>query len=331
MQKNFINKYEYIQNDLQEQKTKKAFSLAIISSIIFLALFLLEPLLFGYLFNTLFKYYPALDNEVFRCSANIIISALTIFIPFLILAKKAKIRFLDSFKVNPEVPKKFWFYIPFTIGVGFFIGAVLSILFKDNLFKRFYEIEGRLPVTTAGIILTYISVAFIPAIFEEWAFRGVLLRSLKPYGKVFALVVSSVIFGCMHISPPRIIFATVFGLLVGFIYIKTSSIWYGALIHLVNNTISVTTGYAAYFKGEESTEIIIISLIIWGLIICGIVGFIHFKNKGYFHTRTMHHITPPDKPKLLNSQYASITFFNGYTILFVLFYFATLIVQFYID
>jgi len=155
-----------------------------------------------------------------------------------------------------------------------------------------------------------------------------------PYGKVFALIVSSVVFGTMHIGPNRVVFATGFGLLAGFLYIKTGTIWYGALIHLVNNAFSITAGFAAQkainIEMEEIFETALIGIIVIGLIVTGVIGLVYFFRNKYFRIKTMHHITPPDKPKLIRSQYSVIAFLNGFTVFFIFLYIVTMIFEFFV-
>jgi membrane protease YdiL (CAAX protease family) len=210
-------------------------------------------------------------------------------------------------------------YIPFTIGAGYSVNFIVRLIFGDWL-ERFTESESQLPDTTAGIILYFVMIAVLPAVFEEWAFRGVLLRSLLPYGKLFALTVSSVMFGLMHINPPQVLFATCFGLLAGFIYIKTGSIWYGSVIHLLNNAFSALTGFAVANKGVESAETVFLTMLAIGAMVCFIVGLVIFIRSGFFHTGVMHSVTPPDRPKLFVKQYFSLSFANVFSVLFIIFY-----------
>lgn len=271
-----------------------------------------------------------ISTEAFSYCFSIFIYLVTIILPFSLLAKKTGIHAKQALAVNTNCPKKFWLYIPFTIGTGYSVNFAVRLIFGD-LLKKFTETEASVPSTTAGIILYFVMIAVMPAIFEEWAFRGVLLRSLLPYGNMFALVVSSVTFGLMHVNPPQAVFAVCFGLLAGFIFIKTGSIWYGAIIHMLNNAISALMGIAVSNRGEESAETIILSIIVIGIIICFIVGLIFFIRSKFFNTGVMHSITPPDKPKLSVKQYFSLSFANVFTILFLVFYAVTLLLRFYME
>ena len=265
----------------------------------------------------------------------ILFSIMLNFVPFLILAKILKIKVSEGFSVNTEVPKKFWLYLPFTIGAGFITNIVVNLL-VGRFLERFTETESHIPHTVAGILLYFVLVAFVPAIFEEWAFRGILLRSLTPYGKGLALVVSSVIFGFMHIGPQRVVFATVFGLLAGFIYMKTGTIWYGVLIHLINNAFVLTVGYASNLGGDITEELIsgeflFLAMVMLAFMIFAIVGIIYFSTKKYFRLPVMRYINPPDKPKLTGKQLTQAVLLNGTTVAFICLYVISIAALYFSD
>ena len=85
------------------------------------------------------------------------------------------------------------------------------------------------------IILLIISLAVTPALVEEFLFRGCILHALMPYGKGIAIVGSAILFGLMHQNPLQILYTTVGGMIMGYAYVKSESIWVGVLIHFINN------------------------------------------------------------------------------------------------
>ena len=89
------------------------------------------------------------------------------------------------------------------------------------------------------IILLFVSMAIVPAVAEEFLFRATVLSNLKPYGKVMAVVGSSFLFALMHQNPYQLIYTMVAGLVMGYAYVKTGSIWCPMLIHFFNNALSV--------------------------------------------------------------------------------------------
>ena len=89
------------------------------------------------------------------------------------------------------------------------------------------------------LILAIISTALVPALCEEYLFRGVILTNLLPYGKTSAVFISAILFGFMHQNPGQMLYTTVAGVALGLVYIKTKSMWCGVLIHFFNNLYSV--------------------------------------------------------------------------------------------
>ncbi len=84
-------------------------------------------------------------------------------------------------------------------------------------------------------------------IFEELLFRGVLLESLRVrYGIIAAWVISSLLFGIVHLVPAVAVNAAVMGLVLGFAYVSTGSIWAPVILHFINNSISYLLLVAGY-------------------------------------------------------------------------------------
>ncbi|MBO5326661.1 MAG: CPBP family intramembrane metalloprotease [Clostridia bacterium] len=89
------------------------------------------------------------------------------------------------------------------------------------------------------VILMLFTVAVVPAFVEEFLFRGLILSNLLPYGRTTAIFASALLFGVMHQNVEQLLYATVAGLVLGYLYVKTRSIWVCVLLHFVNNFHSV--------------------------------------------------------------------------------------------
>ncbi len=86
---------------------------------------------------------------------------------------------------------------------------------------------------------TVVTVVVMAPLFEEFIFRGILLESLRiRYGVFVAWILSSVIFGLVHLHPTIAVNAAVMGLVLGFIYIATRSLWASIALHAANNAVS---------------------------------------------------------------------------------------------
>ncbi len=77
-------------------------------------------------------------------------------------------------------------------------------------------------------------IALIGPFAEELVYRGFLMNGLKPYGKVFAIVVSAVFFALMHGNLSQIPFAFMCGILLGYTASEYSVIA-STIVHIINN------------------------------------------------------------------------------------------------
>lgn len=100
------------------------------------------------------------------------------------------------------------------------------------------ELMKNIKAANPAIII--LAFAVTPAICEEIAFRGFLLAGFRRRGRVgIAIVLSSLAFGLIHMIPHQVFNATLLGLLLGAICVRTRSIFPGILFHFVYNTLGV--------------------------------------------------------------------------------------------
>ncbi|QEG41164.1 ABC transporter permease subunit/CPBP intramembrane protease [Roseimaritima ulvae] len=102
--------------------------------------------------------------------------------------------------------------------------------------KPMTDMIGSAPLW--NVILLF---ALVPAICEELAFRGFIFSGLiRGGGRMRAVVVTAVMFGASHGLLQQSLAATVMGLLLGWIALRTGSLLPCLLVHFTNNALSVT-------------------------------------------------------------------------------------------
>lgn len=185
------------------------------------------------------------QNPAIQQILQIIISCFMFLIPFSIAAKVSGYR-IDRLILFNKVEKDK--ILPFLfLGVGFCSFANIATTYATAIFEGFgieYNVDfGENPKGLYGFLLSFIATAIVPALVEEFACRGVVLGILKKHGEGFAVITSAIIFGVMHGNFQQIPFATIVGLILGYIYIKTNSIWLCVIVHGINNAISVIFSY----------------------------------------------------------------------------------------
>ncbi len=96
-------------------------------------------------------------------------------------------------------------------------------------------------VSSAPWLSVLFLMAFVPAICEELAFRGFIFGGLvREKGRLRAVVVTALMFGISHGVLQQSIAATVMGILLGWVALRTGSVLPGMLIHFTNNALSVS-------------------------------------------------------------------------------------------
>ncbi len=91
-----------------------------------------------------------------------------------------------------------------------------------------------------SIVITIILVGILGPIAEEIFFRGYILPGfVRRFGVGRALLFSSLIFGSFHIDPGAIVPTFALGMVLGWVYLKTGSIWPAMFAHGLHNTVAV--------------------------------------------------------------------------------------------
>jgi uncharacterized protein len=106
--------------------------------------------------------------------------------------------------------------------------------------------ENFLNVTTlGGFAINLLMIAIIPAIGEEFLFRGVLQKLFHQWTKNihFAVIFSAFLFSAIHMQFYGFIPRFIMGVMLGYTFVWTGSLWVPILIHFVNNSAAVIASY----------------------------------------------------------------------------------------
>lgn len=117
-------------------------------------------------------------------------------------------------------------------------GVVYLYPLDEKMIARL-SVMGEL-INGTPLFYLVLVIALTPAIFEEIAFRGFILRGLLRWkSKASAIVVSSLLFGVAHGFLQQSLTAFVTGLLLGFISYRAGSILPTMVYHFVHNALPV--------------------------------------------------------------------------------------------
>lgn len=82
----------------------------------------------------------------------------------------------------------------------------------------------------------FLTIAVAAPLLEEALMRGIVLDGmLKNYNPWKAIIWSAILFGVLHLNPWQFISAFLMGVVMGYLYWKTKSLWLCIFIHALNN------------------------------------------------------------------------------------------------
>ena len=171
-------------------------------------------------------------------------------------------------KLEPNTPIVILGSIGIVIGAAYINSFMVSFIDFGTLFETD-------PLTSpVRVLMTFISIAVVPALSEEFLFRGCILSNLLPYGKNTAILFSALLFALMHGNFAQFFYTFIAGIVLGAVYVKTDSIWAPTFIHLFNNFYSVIQQflYEQYGKDAQINKILFMldmTVVCFGLAVGG--------------------------------------------------------------
>ncbi|MEL6122937.1 MAG: type II CAAX endopeptidase family protein [Bacteroidota bacterium] len=111
--------------------------------------------------------------------------------------------------------------------------------------------------TPIELISNLLLVGVMAAVGEELIFRGILQKKLSHQwsNPHLAVIISSVVFAGIHMQAERFPALFVLGVLLGYSFHYTRSIWVPIILHLLNNSIQVLAVYASPEEVLDLSEV----------------------------------------------------------------------------
>lgn len=256
----------------------------------------------------------ALDSRGMLYQVLNAVSYIAMFVvPIFVIQKLSKMSTARAFPLKAASPGVVFGAVGISLG-AVVIGSIITGLLYNAVSLTGYEpVYPDMP-TPRGLpanILFFISIAVLPAFFEEFLFRGVIMQSLRPFGDSFALVVSSVLFGIAHGNFIQAPYSIVLGLVMGYFTLYAGSLWPAIAIHFVNNATSVIMQWLTEGTTTAQDEVLATGLFLFRLVI-GASAFIIFKVK----KGSVFYIPPSQYPLKQRSKYR--VFFTAITVIIYL-------------
>ena len=131
------------------------------------------------------------------------------------------------------------FFLLFAIGealmyVGNLVGNYINQIIGTML-GRLPENDIASTIADTPVALIFVYMVVLAPIVEELIFRKLIIDRLSIYGDKSAILFSAVAFGLMHGNLYQFFYATLLGLLLGYVYAKTRNVKYTIFMHTIVN------------------------------------------------------------------------------------------------
>jgi len=136
--------------------------------------------------------------------------------------------------------------------LGFSVAGLLAIWLVGAALEPFLDANGEQGLVpdewdssrAAPFAAFFVTVAVVAPVVEELTYRGLGYSLLAPYGPWIAVAVTGILFGLSHgllVALPILAF---FGLVVGWLRMKTNSVYPSMILHSVFNSVALIVSVA---------------------------------------------------------------------------------------
>ncbi len=152
------------------------------------------------------------------------------------------------------------------------LNAIMNLL---DVTRFFPEYDEMMDIAMGGSpVFLVLTIAILAPVVEELIFRGLVLgHLLTKMKRPAAILLSSLIFGVIHLNPLQIIYAALMGALLAFIYVRSCSIWAAVFAHAGFNLV----GVIAQLFMDEPTAAGYVLMLLYALSVACVVVFIVAK------------------------------------------------------
>ncbi len=169
---------------------------------------------------------------------------LLIFIPALLIIKVGKLSFKEVLSLKATKPINYVTIILASIPIFVLVTLLTQLIniiypFPDHYLESMHQLsilEGR------SFWFILFLIALLPGITEEVMFRGYFIQAFRERGVWYSIITSGILFAILHLDVFRLIPIAVIGIWLGYILMRTGSIFIPITAHIMNNGLALFVG-----------------------------------------------------------------------------------------
>ncbi len=172
-------------------------------------------------------------------------------------------------------------------GVLVLLMAIVFAILPASVAEGYEELSKNLVGDGSTSLFMALSVVIAAPICEEMLFRGLALNYGRRYiNDVSAVVISSILFGCLHLANAghsningvmvQVVYAALLGAVIALVVLKFKSVWAGVFIHFVVNGTGQLLSFVPSDNGMEN----VVSYILMAVGVAATVGAVFMLRRG---------------------------------------------------
>lgn len=200
------------------------------------SLFIVGNILISFIIQLILASFLSTDSTAFLA----VNSCITPLVMFLVIYYQAKIKGYTFSFCWLNKPNIKGISLALLLSVSMFFGlAFINITFADFMDKIGANVSSpQVPLNNIfELIIFIITIAILPAIFEELFFRGLLFSSLNGQKDWVKVLIVSLCFALYHCSITQFFYQFLFGVFLCFLRMQTKSTIPCMITHFVNNFV----------------------------------------------------------------------------------------------
>ncbi|MCD6380560.1 CPBP family intramembrane metalloprotease [bacterium] len=181
-----------------------------------------------------------LNNQIIL---TIILPGLLAFVlPLYFLARRLSYGFLNEYRIKAPNLSTTWVVLLIAAS------AILPVDAVSGFFEKFKPVDADYtnllisikPKGFQSFLIVAFGIAVAAPFSEELLFRGFIQRILqRNMQKVFAVILSGLIFGALHFDMTLIPGIALLGIIFGYIFVRTENLFYSFSAHALYNFVSL--------------------------------------------------------------------------------------------
>lgn len=207
----------------------------------------------------------------------------------------------ERIKLKFISPGKIWFVIA-CFGVLVFgctlINTAVFYIFggesQDSLYNLFAPQGGDRLV---NLVYTVIALAIVPAVTEEFIFRGIMLSEYSEYGVHTAVFMSGIMFAMLHFNIAMLPTYFFCGVVAAYAVYVTQSLWAGMMLHFLNNVYALFFEYVLWDVIKSPNSLIFFLFVIMTLFILFLVVSFSEAERILYNAGIKGEPSPPEAKK----------------------------------